>query len=91
MIVNYHDKLSIQVDCKDNKYRFRVYNMVIYPPNMQEIYAHPIEDFQNKLLGTYKMPGAKGQVRSIIESNSKEVKSMMMSFNKSMLSTSDSF
>lgn len=91
MTVNYHDKLSIQVDCKDNKYRFRVYNMIIYPPNMQEIYAHNLEDFQDKLLGTYKMPGTKGQIRSIIESNSKEVKLMIASFDKAMLSKSDTF
>lgn len=69
-----HDKLTIKIECKDNKYRYTIYDMIIYPPAYNEDNAVSLNRIYGKLIGTEKLPTSKGVAKSVLQSNDRAVK-----------------
>jgi len=86
-----HDKLTVEIRCKDGKYKYTVYNMILYPPNGGEQYATPFENLYGKLIGTVKISGSKSACRDIIKKNDVEVRKMIESIKIAMNKKSDNF
>ena len=90
MKVMYDDKVSVQVDCKDNKYRIRIYGQVISSPNGGQVTTTP-EELIGKLLGTGKSQLNDKQARRMLESMNTEVLAMLDSIQKAMGAKTDDF
>jgi hypothetical protein len=95
---SYNDKITIQIDVKDGKYRYRIYDMVITTPAsynsmLGEIPSHDYvpEDMIGKLTGSGKFPTTKNQCRNLLQSMDTETKSTIESLQKAMSAKSDSF
>ena len=87
--VVYNDKLSIQVDCKDNKYRLRVYEQTLSSPG-GEVVTSP-ESLIGKLLGKEKSAFNEKQARRMLESMDATMTTTIFAFNKAMMAKTDDF
>ena len=87
--VMYNDKLSIQVDCKDNKYRLRFYEQTLSSSG-GEVITTP-ESLIGKLLGKEKSPFNEKQARRMLESMNATITTAIFAFNKSMIAKTDDF
>jgi len=86
-----HDKLTIKIVCKDNKYKYSVYDMILYPPEGNEKYSTPFDNLYGKLIGTVKIGGSKSAVKDILKKNDIEVRKMIESIKLAMVKKSDNF
>ncbi|MCC8426943.1 hypothetical protein [Mucilaginibacter sp. UR6-11] len=95
----YNDKITIQIDCKDGKYRYRIYDAVGTIPSAYTSLTGtiPSRDFTpealiDKLLGNKNnSPFTKGQSRKTLESLNIETLSTISSLNKAMAAKTDTF
>ena len=87
--VMYNDKLSIQVDCKDNKYRLRFYEQTLSSSG-GEVVTTP-ESLIGKLLGKEKSPFNEKQARRMLESMNATITTAIFAFNKAMAAKTDDF
>ncbi|MDN3548825.1 DUF4468 domain-containing protein [Mucilaginibacter aquaedulcis] len=85
--VIYNDKLSFQVDCKENKYRVRVYEQTLSSPG-NELSTTP-ESLIGKLLEKEKSPFNDKQARRMLESMNATITTTLFAFNKAMVAKSD--
>lgn len=84
------DKMTIRIDCKDSKYRYRIYDSdIIWVANNQDNRA---ENILNKLLGTYKISNLpKSYCRKILENMNSETNETIKSLKKAMNLKPDNF
>ncbi|SDR87241.1 protein of unknown function [Mucilaginibacter mallensis] len=88
--VIYDDNLSIQVDCKDGKYRVRIYEQLLSSPVGGQVTTTP-EELIAKLLGTGSSPFNAKQARRMLESMNSEMLSTLASVNRAMSARTDDF
>ena len=88
--VPFDDMMTIQLDCRDGKYRCRIYSMTLQTnesSKLDKIVTNP-EDLVNTLTGKN---GAtiltKSQARTMLENVNTKVNEVMMSLNKTMNDT----
>lgn len=94
IIFEYHDNLTIQIDCRDGKYRYKIYDLIIIVPPSQytSTMELPGEYFINKMLGSKpSVSFTKGQSKKIIEATSISISETITSLNKIMKSKPDIF
>lgn len=94
----YDDKITIQIDCKDGKYRYRIYDMIgTVPAQYNSLVGHISasdftgEELIGKLTGTGKAQFTKNQCRKLLESINNETHSTIASLQKAMNEKTDSF
>lgn len=92
MNVVYDDKLTIQVDCKDNKYRLRIYEQTLSSQGggSSQVITTP-ESLIGKLLGKEKSPFNEKQARRMLESMNATITTSIFAFNKAMIAKTDDF
>ena len=95
---SYNDKITIQIDVKDDKYRYRIYDMVATVPSVYTdmtgtLPAHDFtpEDLIGKLTGTGKASFTKNQCRKLLESTNSETLSTIASLITAMNAKTDTF
>lgn len=88
--VIYNDKLSIHIDCKDGKYRVRIYGQVLSSPGGGQVTTTP-EELIAKLMGRGWSPLNDRQSRRMLESMNSEMISTLASANRAMSAKEDSF
>jgi|GEM_PF-925764 len=86
-----HNKLTVKIICKDNKYKYSVYDMILYPPEGNEKYSTPFDNLYGKLIGTVKIGGTKSAIKDILKKNDIEVKKMIESIKMAMSKKPDNF
>jgi len=91
--VSFKGLFTIQIDCKDNKYRCRIYSMNLCHDktnsNDDEINTSP-EEMVNLLLGkNASVPITKGQAKKVLASLDATVDNTMMSLYKTMADNKD--
>ena len=85
----FYDNMTIQIDCKDNKYRYKIYSMVLTPQDdHREILA---ESMVYKILGNGKCFLNKSQCQRLLMQLGLETNNIIASLNKSMLTKSQDF
>ena len=88
---DYNDEITIQVDVKDGKYRYRIYNMTI----IREVSYNALtgqnpyiqffaEDLINKLYNNRKLFLSKSQCRIVLQSMDVETNATIASLEKAM-------
>lgn len=82
------DKITIQIDCKDNKYRYRLYDIITSSDYARD--STP-EEMVDKLSGAGKSRYTKSLCRKILENLSLETKNTIASLKSAMATKSDSF
>ncbi|HZX59300.1 MAG TPA: DUF4468 domain-containing protein [Mucilaginibacter sp.] len=93
-----YDKITIQIDCKDGKYRYRIYDMIgtipahydVWVGNVREINFLP-EDLINKLTIDGEAPFTKNKCRKFLESINAEITTTIESLKKAMSAKPDDF
>jgi hypothetical protein len=85
-VVYYDDKLSIEIDCKDNKCRLRIYSQLLSSPRSEygQVITTP-EELIAKLLETGKSQLNNKQARRMLQSMNDTIGDVIQSFNKAML------
>ena len=84
------DDVTIKIECKDNKYRYSFYNMVInyvgsgYPD-------FDIEQVLGGVLGTQKWPWTKNAAKNVLTHNDEQVKNAILSLKNAMGKTTTDF
>lgn len=90
--IPYDDKLMLQLDCKDGKYRYRFYDMSLTSPGPAETgLSTTPEELLMKLIGTGKSPLNNKQAKRMLEGMSMSVKLAESSLNRAMLAKGDDF
>ena len=85
----FYDNMTIQVDCKDNKYRYKIYSIVLTPhDDPRDIIA---EDMVYKILGNGKCFLNKAQCQRLFIQLGIETNNIIASLNKSMITKSNDF
>ena len=82
----WHDRFTVKLECRDGKYRYSIYDMIIYPndrPN-QEV---ALEDFLGKILGTKKAPVTKLACKDVLKKNDIAITNVIASINEQMNKT----
>ncbi len=94
----YDDRITVQIDLKDGKYRYKIYNMTITEPAPHHTPTGESpprqflpEDMVNKLNGKGKLFLTDDQCTKLLASEDKEVKSTIASLQKAMSKKPDSF
>jgi hypothetical protein len=85
--IPFDDMMTIQVDCKDGKYRCRIYSMALQtdPSSKLDKMATNPEDLVNALTGKHSMTAFnKSQARTMLENVNFKVNEVMASLNKTM-------
>ena len=79
----WYDRFTIKLECRDGKYRYSVYNMIIYPSDRpgQEV---ALEDFLGKILGTRKAPVTKLACKDVLKKNAIGITNLIASINEQM-------
>ena len=90
MSVIYNDKLTIQIDCRDGKYRCKIYDMLLATQDDVTLKTTP-ETIMNKLLGKEKSPFNDAQSRRMLLSVDTETKKTLSSLKAAMIKSTDSF
>jgi len=86
----WHDRFTIKLECRDGKYRYSIYDMIIYPsdrPN-QEV---ALEDFLGKILGTRKAPVTKLACKDVLKKNEIGITNVIASIKEQMNKTISDF
>jgi len=88
--VIYDDQVNIQIDCKDGKYRVRIYEQFLSSPGGGQVTTTP-EELIDKILGTGKSLLNAKQARRMLESINSEMLSTLASVNRAMSAKTDDF
>lgn len=86
-----HDQFTIKIECKDNKFRYTIYQMILSPEAFNENYTYPLNTYYGKLIGTKKLSTTKSLARKAIESNAIAVNNMIASLKEAMMKDSGDF
>jgi hypothetical protein len=86
---NWTNHLTMKIECKDNKYRYLFYNMVIYDDSNNYF---SIEQALQFILGTQKWSwGTKNVAKRMFISNDVLIKNAVLSLKTAMEKTTDDF
>jgi hypothetical protein len=89
--VLFEDQINVQVDCKDNKYRIKIYDQVLTGPQTE--YGRTVtlpEILVGKLTGTNStIDFNKAQARRMLQSMNSVITNFLYDFNKFMLTNDD--
>ena len=86
---NFVNKMTIQVDCKDNKYRYRIYDIITSLPG-GNIDDTPLEIPYNSLISGKWVINEKF-TRSLVENTNTDIKALVENLKKSMNVKKDDF
>ncbi len=85
----FRDRFTIQIDIKDNKYRYKIYDFFVR--EAVSLYGEKsLNDLYEKVLGNGSAAFSKGQCRDLVLNNGNEVRNIIVSLKKAM-STKDDF
>jgi hypothetical protein len=85
-----HDKLYVKIICKDNKYKYFVYDMTYGPSDGNEKNSVSYDNIYRHLIGTLdkvgnkKIGGSKTALKDVLTKNDIEVKKMIESIKLAM-------
>jgi hypothetical protein len=93
-----YDKLTIQIDCKNGKYRYKIYDMTgiipahynVWVGNVRESDFTP-EELINKITDDVNAPFSKNKCRKLLEAINEETTSTIESLKKAMAAKPDDF
>jgi len=83
------DDVTIKIECKDNKYRYTFYGMVIKYPSDNSGYV--IEQVLGAVLGTQKWQWTKNAAKDVLIHNDEKVKSAISFLISDMKTTTTDF
>ena len=83
------DDVTIKIECKDNKYRYSFYGMIIKYPSDNSGYT--IEQVLGTVLGTQKWQWTKSAAKSVLIHNDGKVKSAISFLKSDMKTTTTDF
>jgi len=83
------DDVTIKIECKDNKYRYSFYAMVIKNPSDNSEYE--IEQVLGAVLGTQKWPWTKNAAKEVLIHNDEKLKSAISFLKNDMKKTTTDF
>jgi len=96
--LNTYDKITIQIDCKDGKYRYRIYDMTGIIPAHYDVWIGNVgesiflpEALINKLTVDGEAAFTKNKCRKLLQSIGNETKSTIESLKKAMSAKPDDF
>ena len=98
--VKWHETMTIQVDYKDGKYRYRIYDMTVYVPKVDlggsygelPAYNFTDSDLVGKIMGTEKdAPLTKNQSKKALEAIDEQTKETIASLMTAMGAKADTF
>ncbi len=88
--INWASHITFKIECKDNKYRYSFYNMVInnYDSGNSN---YDIEQLLGTILGTQNWPYTKSEAQKVLIKNDTTIKSAISSLEKAMKKTTSDF
>jgi len=88
--VNWANHVTIKIECKDNKYRYSFYNMVIVNYDSGNT-NFDIEQLLGAVLGTQKWPWTKNAAKNALTTSDDLVKKAILSLKNGMAKTTTDF
>jgi hypothetical protein len=87
---NWTNHFTIKIECKDNKYRYSFYNMLI-STNPSDNTNYYIEQLLGQVLGTQKWPWTKNAAKNALISNGGQIRTAILSLKAAMGKTTTDF
>jgi hypothetical protein len=88
--INWASNITVEIECKDNKYRYWFYHMVISNYDSGNS-TFDIEQLLGTVLGTQKWPWTKSAAKNALVRNDEVIKSAIVSLKNAMETTVTDF